>query len=45
MFLLLHGTTTMKTFIHQAASQIKEICGSDTIISVAKKLLDPKTNE
>jgi len=45
MFLLLHGTTTMKTFIHSAASQIKEICGSDAIISVAKKLLDPKTNE
>jgi hypothetical protein len=45
MFLLLHGTTTMKTFIHSAAAQIKEICGSDAIISVAKKLLDPKTNE
>jgi GMP synthase PP-ATPase subunit len=45
MFFLMQGTTTLKTFIHFAASQVKEVSSSEQIIEVAKKLLDPKTNE
>ena len=45
MFLLMQGTATLKTFIHFAAPQIKEVSTPEQIIEVAKKLLDPKTNE
>ena len=45
MVLLLQGTITLKTFIHLAAEQILKVTTPDAIIVVAKKLLDPKTNE
>lgn len=45
MFMLMQGTTTLKTFIHFAASEIKEVSTPEKIIQVAKRLLDPKTNE
>lgn len=45
MVLLLQGTITLKTFIHLASEQILNVCSADQVINVAKKLLDPKTNE
>ena len=39
MFLLLHGTTTLKTFIHQANQEILKVSSAKEIIEVAKKLL------
>jgi hypothetical protein len=45
MVLLLQGTITLKTFIHLASQQILKVTTPDEIIAVAKKLLDPKTNE
>ena len=41
MFLLLHGTSTLKTFIHQGHQEILKICQPKEIIEVAKKLLSP----
>ena len=43
--MLLQGTITLKTFIHLASQQILKVTTPDEIIAVAKKLLDPKTNE
>jgi len=45
MFLLLQGTTTLKTFISIASTLVLEKVMPDQIIVVTKKLLDPKTNE
>jgi hypothetical protein len=45
MFLLLQGTTTLKTFISIASTLVLEKVTPDQIIVVTKKLLDPKTNE
>ena len=41
MFLLLHGTNTLKTFIHQGHQEILKISNPKEIIEVAKKLLSP----
>ena len=41
MFLLLNGTTTMKTFIHLAAPEILKVTTPERIIEVCKKLLSP----
>lgn len=45
MFLLLHGTTCLKTFIHLAHKQILEIVPSDKIVALCKRLLQPSCNE
>ena len=45
MVLLLQGTITLKIFIHLASEEILQVCTSEKIVQVAKKLLDPKTNE
>lgn len=39
MFLLLHGTTTLKTFIHLGSKEIKKRVKPQDVIEVAKKLL------
>ena len=43
--MLLHGTTTLKTFIHQGHKEILKIVKPQEIIEVAKKLLNPQANE
>ena len=45
MFLLLHGTNTLKTFIHQGHQEILKIVAPKDIIEVANKLLSPQINE
>ena len=45
MFLLLHGTLALKTFIHIAHQEVLQIVSAKDIIEVAKKLLLPTTNE
>lgn len=45
MFLLLHGTAALKTFIHLGAQEILKKTQPKEIIEVAKKLLSPTTNE
>ena len=45
MFLLLHGTTALKTFIHQASPHVLKVVSPDRIIAICKKLLSPQTNE
>ena len=45
MFLLLHGTTALKTFIHLGHQEIKKKVQPKDVIEVAKKLLQPTTNE
>jgi hypothetical protein len=45
MFLLLHGTSALRTFIHIAHQEIKKKVPAKDIIEVAKKLLLPTTNE
>ena len=45
MFLLLHGTAAIKNFIFIGYREILTICNADQIIDVAKKLLQPTTNE
>jgi len=45
MFLLLNGTTTLKTFIHLAHKQVLDTTAPEQIIEVCKKLLSPQTNE
>lgn len=45
MFLLLHGTAALKTFIHLGAQEILKKTSPKEIIEVAKKLLSPTTNE
>jgi importin-9 len=45
MFLLLHGTSALRTFIHLGHEQILKICPAKDMIEVAKKLLSPTTNE
>lgn len=44
-YLLLHTTSTLRTFIAVSYAQIKELGITDKVLDVAKKLLDPKTNE
>ena len=41
MFLLLHGTTALKTFIHLASEHVLKVVSPDRIIGVCKKLLSP----
>lgn len=45
MFLLLHGTAALKTFIHLGSQEILKRSTQKDIIEVAKKLLSPTTNE
>jgi len=45
MFLLLHGTAALRTFIHIAHKEILKIVSPKEIIDVAKKLLLPATTE
>ena len=45
MFLLLHGTSALRTFINLAAPDILKICKAKDIIDVAIKMLQPTTNE
>lgn len=45
MFLLLNGTTALKTFIHLAHKQILELVPSERIIALCKRLLQPSCNE
>lgn len=45
MFLLLNGTSALRTFIHIGHVDIKKMCTTKEIIDVAKKLLQPQTNE
>ena len=45
MFLLLQGTTTLKTFLSIAGEECLKVVERETILLVTKKLLDPKTNE
>lgn len=45
MFLLLYGTTALKTFIHLGHQEILKKLQPKEVIEVAKKLLQPTTNE
>lgn len=45
MFMLLHGTTALKTFIHLGHTEILKRSSPKEIIEVARKLLTPTTNE
>jgi hypothetical protein len=45
MFLLLNGTSALRTFIHIGHTDIKKMCTTKDIVDVAKKLLQPQTNE
>lgn len=45
MFLLLNGTSTLRTFIHLGSQEILKRSSPKDIIDVAKKLLLPSTNE
>ena len=45
MFLLLHGTSALKTFIHISHKEILKKVAPKDVIDVAKKLLLPTTNE
>jgi len=45
MFLLLNGTTALKTFIHLAHTQILELVPPTKIVSLCKRLLQPSCNE
>jgi hypothetical protein len=45
MFLLLHGTAALKTFIHLGHEQILKVCPPKDMIETAKRLLNPLTNE
>ena len=45
MFLLLHGTSALRTFIHIGHKDILKRSSAKDIIETAKKLLQPTTNE
>jgi hypothetical protein len=45
MFLLLHGTAALRTFIHIGHRDILKKITSKEVIECAKKLLLPTTNE
>lgn len=45
VFLLLHGTSALRTFIHLGHQEILKIVPPKDMIDVAKKLLSPTTNE
>lgn len=45
MFLLLVGTSTLRTFINLGHTEILKLSTAKDIIDVAKKLLSPSTNE
>lgn len=45
MFLLLNGTSTLRTFINMGHQEILKRVTAKEIIDVAKKLLQPSTNE
>lgn len=45
MFLLMHGTTALKSFIHLAHKQILELVAPEKVISICKRLLQPSCNE
>jgi hypothetical protein len=42
---LLHGTSVLRTFIHLGSKEILKRTSPKEIIEVAKKLLNPTTNE
>lgn len=39
MFLLMHGTTAIKTFVHLAHKKILEIVPPEKIVNLCKRLL------
>ena len=39
MFLLMHGTAAIKTFVHLAHKQILEIVSREKIVNLCKRLL------
>jgi len=45
MYLLLHGTSALKCFIHIAHQDVLKLVQAKDVIEVAKKLLQPTTNE
>ena len=45
MFLLLHGTAALKTFVHLGHEQILKVSAPKEVIETAKRLLNPLTNE
>lgn len=45
MFLLLHGTAALKTFIHLGHEQVLKLSTPKAMVETAKKLLSPATNE
>lgn len=45
VFLLLHGTSALRTFIHLGHEEILKLVPPKDMIEVAKKLLSPTTNE
>ena len=45
LFLLLHGTSTLRTFIHLGHQEILKTVTPKEITDVAKRLLQPTTNE
>lgn len=45
MFLLLNGTSVLRTFIHIGHQEIKKTSTAKDMIEVAKKLLQPSTHE
>lgn len=45
VFLLLHGTSALRTFIHLGHKQILELVSAKEMVEVAKKLLSPSINE
>ena len=45
MFLLLHGTSTLRTFIHLGSEEILKKVQPKEITDVAKRLLTPTLNE
>ena len=45
MFLLLHGTATIKNFIFTAGKEILKVSNVDEIVSTVNRLLQPDINE
>ena len=45
MFLLLHGTTSLKNFIFVGHQEILLLVKTEEIVKVAQHLLSPQTNE
>lgn len=45
IYLLLHATSTMRTFIRLSSNKIKEMGITEEILKLARKMLKPETNE